>query len=313
MWRFIRWRKTASNASELIRLERLKRLLTAAARIPGYAEGIRAAGLDDKARVARLGSVEEALDRIPYTCASRLELHPGLFRDPLATTKAEKLRKYFHAVEPSPRIAVLTGGYLQSNQVRCFTSLDDPGLVEFRPQVLAAELSQWRELLQAQRETGTPIMAGQLEHAVIVLTNPVNQHLASAEREQLWRSFRVPVLEVLRGMSGELVGWECEAREGLHLESESAVFETAAGGALQGRLAYTGLSREGVVCLRVVTSLRGKVEDSPCGCGRQSHRLVLDDEQIQNQEEGEAQAILEQRQQVAGIRINLAPAAAGAQ
>jgi hypothetical protein len=310
MWRVIRWRETARNASELIRLERLKRLLTAAARIPGYAEGIRVAGLDDKARVTRLGSVEEALDRIPYTCASRLEQHPELFRDPLAMTKAEKPRKYFHPIEPCPRIAVLTGGYREGNQVRCLASWNDPGLVEFRPQAVAAELSKWRELLQAQRETGTAMMPCQLEHAVVVLTNPVNQHLASAEREQLWRIFRVPVLEILRGISGELVGWECEAREGLHLQSESAIFETAAAESMKGRLAYTGLSREGLVCLRIVTNLRGRVEEGACGCGRQSHRLVLEEEQIQNREQVEAQATPEQSQQAAGIRIKLEAAAA---
>jgi hypothetical protein len=89
--------------------------------------------------------------------------------------------------------------------------------------------------------------------AVFALQHPDTQFLTDYERDVLWETFQVPVLGFLLDRKGVLVGWECEAQEGLHLGSawsESALW----------------------VCrLR----LGGAVIDHlPCECGRPGKRLL---------------------------------------
>jgi hypothetical protein len=42
--------------------------------------------------------------------------------------------------------------------------------------------------------------------------------LTAADREQLWRAFRVPLFEQIIGPNGERLAAECEAHDGLHIE-----------------------------------------------------------------------------------------------
>ena len=82
-----------------------------------------------------------------------------------------------------------------------------------------------------------------LTHAVIVLEHPGDALLSAGERERLWRAFRVPVFEQIIGPRGKLLAAECEAHDGLHVESP-------------------GLSCEGY-----------RLELAVCGCGRKTPRL----------------------------------------
>ncbi len=43
--------------------------------------------------------------------------------------------------------------------------------------------------------------------------------LSAADRERLWRAFRVPLFEQVIGPRGELLAAECEAHAGLHIET----------------------------------------------------------------------------------------------
>ena len=59
-----------------------------------------------------------------------------------------------------------------------------------------------------------------LTHALIVLARPTDMLLTNADRDQLWRAFRVPVFEQLIGAQGDRLAAECEAHDGLHVEAQ---------------------------------------------------------------------------------------------
>ncbi len=87
-------------------------------------------------------------------------------------------------------------------------------------------------------------------HAVIVFRTESDPLLTMAERERLWRAFRVPVFEQMIGPDCSLLAGECEAHNGLHIESPK--FATA--------------DRE--------------IDDTPCGCGRTGPRLIPTAEEV---------------------------------
>jgi hypothetical protein len=47
------------------------------------------------------------------------------------------------------------------------------------------------------------------------LTTPA-ETLSDGQRHELWRLFQVPVYALVTGRDGSLLGWECEAQNGLH-------------------------------------------------------------------------------------------------
>jgi hypothetical protein len=80
-------------------------------------------------------------------------------------------------------------------------------------------------------------------HAVIVISRPGEPRCTEADRDRLWRAFQVPVFEQIVGWAGELLAAECEAHDGLHIESP--------------HLRIDGLP----------------IDTSLCACGRETPRL----------------------------------------
>jgi hypothetical protein len=76
-----------------------------------------------------------------------------------------------------------------------------------------------------------------------VIARPGEPRLNDTDRDRLWRAFRVPIFEQIVGRAGELLAAECEAHDGLHIESP--------------RLKIEGLP----------------IDASPCACGRKTPRL----------------------------------------
>ena len=72
--------------------------------------------------------------------------------------------------------------------------------------------------------------------------------LNEGQRAALWRAFRVPVFEQILADDGSLLAMECEAHDGLHVES--------------ARLAADVENGEGM-----------GLELGPCGCGRTTPRI----------------------------------------
>jgi hypothetical protein len=148
-----------------------------------------------------------------------------------------------HPMDPAPRTAVLAACFRQSRlrpnyPVRVFPRGWSEEVSAFAPAAIAAPREQ---LLGLAAVDQPPVVT----HAVIALESRADPMLSRAERELLWRAFRVPVFEQIIGPCGELLAAECEAHDGLHLET-------------------AGESWDGY-----------QMEMAACGCGRKTPRLML--------------------------------------
>jgi hypothetical protein len=134
-------------------------------------------------------------------------------------------------MDPAPRTAVLAACFRQPRlrpnyPVRVFPAGWSEEVSAFAPAAIAAPREQLLGLAAIDRP---PVFT----HAVIALENPGDPMLSAYERQRLWAAFR-----------GELLAAECEAHDGLHIET-------------------AGLPWEGY-----------RLELAPCGCGRKTPRLT---------------------------------------
>src|SRR5579863_18348 len=68
------------------------------------------------------------------------------------------------------------------------------------------------------RELMNGVSAGvTAERAVFVLYHPDSSFLSDSDRDILWNEYQVPVYACLLDGDGRLVGYECEAQDGLHI------------------------------------------------------------------------------------------------
>jgi len=84
-------------------------------------------------------------------------------------------------------------------------------------------------------------------HAVFPLLSPSSPFLDESDRETLWEIFQVPVYALLVDGRDDVVGYECEAQDGLHLRKDYAA-----------RLLF------------------GRIESALCECGRPGPRLIAE-------------------------------------
>lgn len=137
----------------------------------------------------------------------------------------------------------------------------------FRAEALAGPQSELAELA-ARVEEGEEVPA---RHArrLIVYTRIGDRPLTASLRNRLWDAFELPVFEQLHGLEGELLASECDAHEGMHLETDSAVFEN-----LDGELVVTSLLASRVPVLRLRTGLAGSIACGACPCGAEVARFL---------------------------------------
>jgi hypothetical protein len=145
-------------------------------------------------------------------------------------------RALVYPIQPPPKTAILVPWFRSSGVLRVFRDGWTEEAAAFAPRAIAGTLAQLDAL------TGMRIPS--LSHAVIVLTHPGEPRLTESDHNRFWFAFRVPVFEQIIGERGELLAAECEAHGGLHIESENPPL---------GEM---------------------KIDDSPCGCGRKTPRLV---------------------------------------
>ena len=160
----------------------------------------------------------------------------------LETLSIHRKSVFRYPLEPAPRTAVLAACFrrpsLRPNYpIRIFPEGWCQEASAFAPAAIAATREKLFEIATAEQR---PV----LSHAVIALVKPGDPILSMAEREHLWRAFRVPVFEQIIGPNGLLLAAECEAHNGLHIESP-------------------GLPCDGF-----------QIEPSACGCGRKTPRLT---------------------------------------
>jgi hypothetical protein len=108
------------------------------------------------------------------------------------------------------------------------------------PRVAPALAGTLEELRRAAAE-GT-----RATRALFVLVEQERPTLTGAERDFLWECFQVPAFLLLRDAGGKILGYECEAQDGFHLEAGDVH--------LDGALPVS----------------------KPCECGRPGHRVRVD-------------------------------------
>jgi len=158
------------------------------------------------------------------------------------TFRLKRKSVFRYPMDPAPRTAVLAACFRQPRlrpnyPVRVFPRGWSEEVSAFAPAAIAAPREQLLGLAAAERPPA-------FTHAVIALESPGDPMLSAAERQRLWRTFRVPVFEQIIGPDGELLAAECEAHDGLHIEAP-------------------GLPWDGY-----------RLELAPCGCGRKTPRLT---------------------------------------
>ena len=139
-----------------------------------------------------------------------------------------------YPIPPAPKTAILLNGFRPTANIRVFENGWTDEAATFAPAAIAGTPAQLHTL---------PSIPS-IRNALIALVRPNEPGLSEADREQLWRTFRVPVFEQRIDESCALLAAECEAHDGLHLESELS-------------------PREGEL-----------LETAPCGCGRTTPRLI---------------------------------------
>ncbi len=145
-----------------------------------------------------------------------------------------------YPIAPAPRTAVLFPGFRSRGSVRVFAGGWSEEAAKFSPESIATDLAQLEKL------AGTVSVS----HAVVVFRKESDPLLTMAERDRLWRAFRVPVFEQMIGPDCTLLASECEAHNGLHIESPK----------------FAPASRE--------------IDATTCGCGRTGPRLVPTVEEV---------------------------------
>ena len=148
-----------------------------------------------------------------------------------------------YPIPPAPRTAVLAACFRSKGPVRVFPNGWDEEAARFAPQSVAGRLEQ----LEALKGIAIPT------HALIVIRNQWEERVSVQARERLWRAFRVPLFEQIVDEDGTLLAAECEAHEGLHLESRRF---TAGDHEIDRRLCPCGRSSPRLVAVERTVTLR---------------------------------------------------------
>jgi phenylacetate-coenzyme A ligase PaaK-like adenylate-forming protein len=106
--------------------------------------------------------------------------------------------------------------------------------------------------------------------AVIAAAEP----LFADVRQTVERGFGAPVFNTYGSREFMSVAGECEYHDGLHINAENLLVETAdAGGAEPSEILVTDLHNFGMPFVRYATGDLGTISSNPCACGRGLPRL----------------------------------------
>ncbi len=200
----------------------------------------------------------ETLGVLPRVTLRQLEDHPDEFYS--RRSRREKPRIFRYPLEKEPKIAMIMDGFRSTARVRNFSDFHPDELADLNMDTVAAPLPLMRQLALRGHAQRFPI---------VVFTGPGHGYLTDADRDLFWRVFEVPLFEQFTGLGGEVLAEECEAHEGLHIRPGDALFEI-----YRGELLITSLTRLEEPVFRLSTGCYGRLDESPCACGRTSARLI---------------------------------------
>ncbi len=251
------------------RTESFRQVLAAALGTRYYRALLEAASLGSLEQIRRLASIAVGLECLPPLDPGDYLSRPAWFQNSAVRRTTPLAWRFSQA--PSARTAMLMEGLHGRGSARLFPDGLGRMLAWCGAEAIAGPLGRICKLGRAL-ESGELRMRP-LSRAVIVFVRPHEQPLSDDDREQLWRQFQVPIYEHLLGYAGELLAWECEAHEGLHVCSETAIFENRAAGQANLILA-TSLVNLAYPMLRLVMEREGWIIEGLCPCGQSGERLI---------------------------------------
>lgn len=120
-----------------------------------------------------------------------------------------------YPLTPVPKVMVLGWNFRPERNVTCISDWRVKPCLLDRAEALAASL---RDLLEiAEWAVADRVNLQMLSFPILVLSQPGEWPLSTAQHDMLWRIFGLPVLEQIRERGGALLAFECEAREGFHV------------------------------------------------------------------------------------------------
>ena len=177
-------------------------------------------------------------------------------------------RRFVHPGSSRPRTVVLTEGFRFSLRYSRVDDYRNPRVARIKPESIAGPLDTLRALALGI-ETGH-LWIPPLTHSVVAFAGLLEGPLSEDDLDLFWRVFQVPVYEQFYGFGGELLAWECEAHQGLHIQPKAAIFED------DGReeLLVSLIGNPYQPVFRLVSGLSGKLVDDTCACGLGGPRIV---------------------------------------
>jgi len=174
--------------------------------------------------------------------------------------------------EPTPRTAILLDGFRETKRNRVFAAGWCDAAAQFNPEALAGPFPRLQRL--ALRVLNHEVAIPSLARAVIVLERlsgewSLGRTLSSADRDRLWRAFRVPIYVQYVGLGNELLAEECEALQGAHIHSDAAGFAVTE----DGRLTVTPYTNTAFPAMNLLTGVSAEIDEAPCLCGLTTPRL----------------------------------------
>jgi len=259
-WKLLSWRHEVP-----VRNRRWRAILDAALMAPAYAR-IRP-NLEWARHLSPYRVAAGFVDPLPLP---DLFANPALYRNPRAA-----------APKPAPFAAPWPGA-VQGALALCpwFPVDADAGITHdpqwdavqrTEPEVLAGPAPALLSLASAMLERKLALPT--LRWGVVGWSGPGRPMLDAASRAALWWAFQVPVAEQYRGFDGEILAENCEARDGWHIQEDTALWE-AANGALPGPLRVTSLVNLRFPALRLECGIHGRLSTVRCECGRDTPRLL---------------------------------------
>lgn len=147
-------------------------------------------------------------------------------------------------------------------------------IMAYRPTVLVATPTHALRMAEVAAEAGADLAASALR---------INIHAGEpgaslpATRARLEDAFGVRVFDHAGATEVGAWGFQCEAREGLHLNESEFIFEVVdpetRAPSREGELVITNLGRAGMPVIRYRTGDIGRLETGPCPCGSGYRRL----------------------------------------
>ena len=148
------------------------------------------------------------------------------------------------------------------------------GIIADRPTVLVCTPTYAFRLAEVAADAGIDLAASALRVAI----HPGEPGASlPATRARLEEAFGARVYDHAGSTEVGAWGFECHARDGLHINESEFIFEVvdpATGApAREGELVATNLGRAGMPLIRYRTGDWGRLQDGPCACGSGYRRL----------------------------------------